>query len=189
AVGYKPVATESKETSEGLRNQDALILQASSSIELNYQEVNPYPLQGDVIHACTDTLINYEKMTEGLQCLSAKADTVIVEGCGGWKVMMNDQRFYSDWVVQEQLPVILVVGIKLGCINHALLTAQAIINDGLPLLGWVANRINPGLAHYAETIAMLRDRLAAPQLGQLPYLPRPEEKPLAKYLDLTAISG
>ncbi|CNB56009.1 dithiobiotin synthetase [Yersinia similis] len=80
-------------------------------------------------------------------------------------------------------------GIKLGCINHALLTAQAIINDGLPLLGWIANRINPGLAHYAETITMLRERLPAPQLGQLPYLPRPEEKPLAKYLDLTAISG
>ncbi|AKF38191.1 dethiobiotin synthase [Yersinia enterocolitica] len=188
AVGYKPVATESKETPEGLRNQDALILQASSSIEVDYQEVNPYPLAGDVIHACSDTLINYHKMTEGLLRLSTKADTVVVEGCGGWKVMMNDQRFYSDWVIQEQLPVILVVGIKLGCINHALLTAQAILNDGLPLLGWVANRINPGLAHYAETIAMLRERLPAPQLGQLPYLPHAEQKPLAKYLDLTAIA-
>ncbi|CNE21643.1 dethiobiotin synthase [Yersinia mollaretii] len=188
AAGYKPVATESKETPDGLRNQDALILQASSSIELNYQEVNPFPLQADVIHACSDTLINYGDMTEGLQRLSDKADTVVVEGCGGWKVMMNDQRFYSDWVIQEQLPVILVVGIKLGCINHALLTAQAIINDGLPLLGWVANRINPGLAHYAETIAMLRERLPAPQLGQLPYLPHPEEKPLAKYLDLSVIN-
>ncbi|HHJ0106001.1 TPA: dethiobiotin synthase, partial [Yersinia enterocolitica] len=120
AVGYKPVATESKDTPDGLRNQDALILQASSSIEVDYQEVNPYPLVGDVIHACSDTLINYNKMTEGLQLLSTKADTVVVEGCGGWKVMMNDQRFYSDWVIQEQLPVILVVGIKLGCINHAL---------------------------------------------------------------------
>ncbi|WP_145526152.1 dethiobiotin synthase [Yersinia rohdei] len=188
AVGYKPIASESKETPDGVRNQDALILQASSSIEVDYQEVNPYPLLGDVIHACTDTLIDYSKMTAGLQQLSAKADYVVVEGSGGWKVMMNDQRCYSDWVVQEQLPVILVVGIKLGCINHALLTAQAIINDGLPLLGWVANRINPGLAHYAETIALLRERIPAPQLGQLPYLPHPEQKPLAKYLDLAAIN-
>ncbi|AJJ65152.1 dethiobiotin synthase [Yersinia aldovae] len=187
AVGYKPVATESRETPEGLRNQDAVILQASSSIKVEYQEVNPFPLQADVIHACTNTLINYNEMTEGLQCLSAKADSVVVEGCGGWKVMMNDQRFYSDWVVQEQLPVVLVVGIKLGCINHALMTAQAIINDGLPLLGWVANRINPGLAHYAETIALLRECIPAPQLGQLPYLPHPEEKPLAKYLDLSTM--
>ncbi|AJJ11865.1 dethiobiotin synthase [Yersinia rohdei] len=188
AVGYKPIASESKETPDGVRNQDALILQASSSIEVDYQEVNPYPLLGDVIHACTDTLIDYNKMTAGLQQLSAKADYVVVEGSGGWKVMMNDQRCYSDWVVQEQLPVILVVGIKLGCINHALLTVQAIINDGLPLLGWVANRINPGLAHYAETIALLRERIPAPQLGQLPYLPHPEQKPLAKYLDLAAIN-
>lgn len=75
---------------------------------------------------------------------------------------MNDLRPLSDWVVQEQLPVVLVVGIKLGCISHALLTAQAIVNDGLPLLGWVANRINPGLAHYAEIINVLGDKIPAP---------------------------
>ncbi len=77
AAGYKPVATESKETPEGLRNQDALILQASSSIELDYQEVNPFPLQADVIHACTDTLINYGDMTEGLQRLSTQRAMVV----------------------------------------------------------------------------------------------------------------
>ncbi|AJI96150.1 dethiobiotin synthase [Yersinia ruckeri] len=188
AAGYKPVATESKETSDGLRNADALVLQASSSIDLDYAAVNPFPLHEEVIHASTETLINYDRMSEGLRSLSEQADTVVVEGCGGWQVLMNDQRFYSEWVVKEKLPVILVVGIKLGCINHAILTAQAIINDGLPLLGWVANRINPGLAHYAETIDVLRQKIPAPQLGELPYLPRPEQRDLVKYLDLSLLS-
>ena len=77
---------------------------------------------------------------------------------------MNDLRPLSEWVVQEQLPVLMVVGIQEGCINHALLTAQAIANDGLPLIGWVANRINPGLAHYAEIIDVLGKKLSARSL-------------------------
>jgi dethiobiotin synthetase len=100
---------------------------------------------------------------------------------------MNDLRPLSEWAVQEQLPVVLVVGIKLGCISHALLTAQAVVNDGLPLLGWVANRINPGLAHYAQIIDVLRDKIPAPLLGELPYLPRAETRELAHYLDLSAL--
>ena len=83
-------------------------------------------------------------------------------------------RDSSEWVVQEQLPALMVVGIQEGCINHALLTAQAIANDGLPLIGWVANRINPGLAHYAEIIDVLGKKLPAPLIGELPYLPRAE---------------
>ncbi|MER2891275.1 ATP-dependent dethiobiotin synthetase BioD, partial [Escherichia coli] len=96
--------------------------------------------------------INYPLLSDGLANLSEKVDHVVVEGTGGWRSLMNDLRPLSEWVVQEQLPVVMVVGIQEGCINHALLTAQAIANDGLPLVGWVANRINPGLAHYAEII-------------------------------------
>lgn len=83
--------------------------------------------------------------------------------------------------------MVLVVGIKLGCISHALLTAQAVVNDGLPLLGWVANRINPGLAHYAQIIDVLRDKISALLMGELPYLPRAETRELAHYLDLSAL--
>ncbi|MBA1936944.1 AAA family ATPase, partial [Escherichia coli] len=79
-----------------------------------------------------------------------KVDHVVVEGTGGWRSLMTDLRPLSEWVVQEQLPVLMVVGIQEGSNNHALLTAQAIANDGLPLIGWVAHRINPGQAHYAE---------------------------------------
>lgn len=80
------------------------------------------------------------------------------------------------------MPVVLVVGIKEGCINHALLTAQSIEQSGLPLLGWIANRINPGLAHYAEIIAMLSEKIEAPLLGQIPYVHKPEEQELGHYI-------
>ena len=137
--------------------------------------------------SASELTINYCAMTEGLQQISAMADAVVVEGSGGWRTLMNDMRTYSDWVIQEQLPVVMVVGIQLGCINHALLTSQAILNDGLPLVGWVANRINPGLANSAEVINALRRKIPAPQLGELPYLPRPEQRELSSYIDLSAL--
>jgi len=83
----------------------------------------------------------------------------------------------------------MVVGIQEGCINHALLTAQAIASDGLPLIGWVANRINPGLAHYAEIINVLSKKLPAPLVGELPYLPRAEQRDLAQYINLQMATG
>ncbi|PHM68056.1 ATP-dependent dethiobiotin synthetase BioD [Xenorhabdus sp. KJ12.1] len=134
------------------------------------------------------TSVDFAQMTDCLNKLSHKADRVIVDGNGGWRALLQDNSFYSDWVVKEKLPVILVVGIQAGCVNHAILTAQSIISDGVPLLGWIANRINPGLAHYAEVLERLRCHIPAPQLGEIPYLLRPEERELPHYLDSTVIS-
>ncbi|MFC3395597.1 dethiobiotin synthase [Brenneria rubrifaciens] len=187
AAGYKPIAKGCMETEEGMRNRDAQLLLATSTLKLTYEQVNPIALPEDEISA-SEHLINYSAMTQGLHYLSENADVVVVEGSGGWRTLMNDLRPYSEWVIQEQLPVVLVVGIKLGCISHALLTAQAILNDGLPLVGWVANRINPGLANYAEIITVLRKKIPAPQLGELPYLPRAEQRDLSPYIDLSAVA-
>ena len=186
-AGYKPVAKGSKETPDGLRNKDALVLQSVSSLVLPYVAVNPIALSEDessVAHSCP---INYGLLSDGLQRLSGQVEHVVVEGTGGWRSLMNDLRPLSEWVVQEQLPVLMVVGIQEGCINHALLTAQAIANDGLPLIGWVANRINPGLAHYAEIIEVLSKKLPAPLIGELPYLPRAEQRELSQYIDLSIL--
>lgn len=186
-AGYKPVAKGSKETPDGLHNKDALILQSVSSLALPYDAVNPIALSEDessVAHSCP---INYGLLSDGLQRLSGQVDHVVVEGTGGWRSLMNDLRPLSEWVVQEQLPVVMVVGIQEGCINHALLTAQAIANDGLPMIGWVANRINPGLAHYAEIIEVLSKKLPGPLIGELPYLPRAEQRELSQYIDLTML--
>lgn len=186
-AGYKSVAKGSKETPDGLRNKDALVLQSVSSLVLPYEAVNPIALSEDessVAHSCP---INYGLLSDGLQRLSGQVEHVVVEGTGGWRSLMNDLRPLSEWVVQEQLPVLMVVGIQEGCINHALLTAQAIANDGLPLIGWVANRINPGLAHYAEIIEVLSKKLPAPLIGELPYLPRAEQRELSQYIDLSIL--
>ena len=186
-AGYKPVAKGSKETPDGLRNKDALVLQSVSSLVLPYEAVNPIALSEDessVAHSCP---INYGLLSDGLQRLSGQVEHEVVEGTGGWRSLMNDLRPLSEWVVQEQLPVLMVVGIQEGCINHALLTAQAIANDGLPLIGWVANRINPGLAHYAKIIEVLSKKLPAPLIGELPYLPRAEQRELSQYIDLSIL--
>lgn len=183
-VGYKPVAKGSKVTPEGLRNKDALVLQSVSTLSLPYEAINPVALSEEESSVAHSSSINYPRLSEGLADLSRQADHVVVEGTGGWRALMNDLRPLSEWVVQEQLPVLMVVGIQEGCINHALLTAQAIANDGLPLIGWVANRINPGLAHYAEIIDVLSKKLPAPLVGELPYLPRAEQRDLAQYIHL-----
>jgi len=187
AVGYKPVAKSSQQTEQGPRNKDALVLQASSSIPLAYEAINPVTLMEDEI-STSQHEINYTTLSSGLTLLDGQADYVVIEGTGGWRSLMSDRRPLSDWVVQEQMPVVIVVGIKMGCISHALLTAQAILHDGLPLLGWVANRINPGLAHYAEIIDVLQDKIPAPLLGELPYLPRAETRDLSRYFDLSHLN-
>jgi dethiobiotin synthetase len=188
-AGYKPVAKGSKETADGLRNKDALVLQSVSSLALPYDAINPIALSEEESSVAHSRPINYTLLSDGLANLSQQVDNVVVEGTGGWRSLMNDLRPLSEWVVQEQLPVVMVVGIQEGCINHALLTAQAIANDGLPLIGWVANRINPGLAHYAEIIEVLSKKLPAPRIGELPYLPRPEQRELSQYVDLAMLSN
>lgn len=182
AVGYKPIGRNSQQTALGLRNHDALLLQSASTLELPYPAINPLAYADDEVSTSQETPVDYALLSQGLAKLSAQVDTVVVEGTGGWRSLMSDRRPLSEWVVQEQLPVIMVVGIQSGCISHALLTAQAILSDGLSLVGWVANRINPGLAHYAQIIEVLQEKLPAPLLGEIPYLLRPEQKPLAGYL-------
>lgn len=138
-AGYKPVASGSEKTPEGLRNSDALALQHNSSLQLDYATVNPYtfaePTSPHIISAQEGRPIESLVMSAGLRGLEQQADWVLVEGAGGWFTPLSDTFTFADWVTQEQLPVILVVGVKLGCINHAMLTAQAIQHAGLTLAG------------------------------------------------------
>ena len=187
AVGYKPVARCAVKTADGLRNKDAQVLQNASSIDLPYQAINPLAFQEEEICTHPSQIIDYALLTQGLSSLTQQADRVVVEGTGGWRSLMNDGRPLSCWVVEQQLPVVLVVGIQSGCISHALLTAEAIAQDGLPLVGWVANRINPGLAQYSDIIEILREKISAPLLGELPYLPRAEQRDLTPYIDISLL--
>ncbi len=176
AVGYKPIASDATLTSEGLVNSDALCLQAASSISLPYREINPYvfqpPLSPHVAAKQVNVIIEETTITRGFECLMAKSDVVFVEGAGGWHVPISDTNSLSKWVVEQELPVILVVGLKLGCLNHALLTAQAILLQGGRLAGWVGNHLQPivDLEYDKEMLFWLEANLPCLCLGVVPYL-------------------
>lgn len=191
SAGYKPVASGSEMTPQGLRNEDALALQRHSGVALSYEDVNPYtfaePTSPHIVSADLRQPIEFTVMSSGLRRLEQRADWLLVEGAGGWFTPLSPTQSFADWVVGEQLPVILVVGMKLGCINHALLTAQAVRQAGLPLAGWIANDIAPPGRRHQEYLATLRRLLPAPMLGEIPHLAGIAQQPLGHYLDLSLL--
>lgn len=193
SVGYKPVASGSEMTAEGIRNSDALALQRNGSVTLPYEQINPLafiePTSPHIISAEEQRPITFSAMSAGLQKLTGKADWIQVEGAGGWFTPLSETTTFAEWVISEQLPVILVVGVKLGCINHAMLTAQAVAAAGLPLAGWIANGVQPAGKRHAEYLATLKQRLPAPLLGEIPWLEEiRDETPMGHYLDLSALA-
>ncbi|MBU1190616.1 MAG: dethiobiotin synthase [Gammaproteobacteria bacterium] len=175
-AGFKPVASGSWMTPTGLRNADALTLQQASSIELPYDTVNPYAFEPAIAPhlAAADTHMTIDLASITERIASIKADRIVVEGVGGWLVPLNAQESMADLARRLQLPVVLVVGLRLGCLNHALLTAAAIRQCGLPLVGWVANQVDPNFARCEDNIATLNARLGVPLLLSLPWLSQPD---------------
>lgn len=174
-LAMKPVASGCEMSSAGLRNSDALALIAQSTVQLPYSQVNPYAFAPAIaphiaaeeagVALCVSDLYRAAQVI-----LQEQADFTLIEGAGGWRVPISNTEFLSDFAITLQLPVILVVGVKLGCINHALLTAQAIRDDGLELAGWVANVVDPNCARLAENLATLRQHMPAPCLAEVPHL-------------------
>ncbi|WP_047045262.1 dethiobiotin synthase [Vibrio mexicanus] len=187
-IGYKPVAAGCDQTEQGLRNSDALHLQKAATVEMPYDDVNPYalelPASPHIAARRENASIEYGVLSDKLALHKTQADCVLVEGAGGWRVPVSMDDCLSTWVKQEQLPVILVVGIKLGCLSHAMLTAEIIKADGLNLVGWVANRVNPGTENYADIIEHLEANIDAPKIGEIPYIPSAKRVGLGKYINL-----
>lgn len=179
-AGYKPVASGCEATADGLRNSDALALQRYSRVPLRYEQVNPLaflePTSPHIVSAEEQRPIAFEALSAGLRALETQADWVLIEGAGGWFTPLSEQQTYADWVIQEQLPVILVVGVKLGCINHAMLTAAAVAASGLRLAGWIANDVVPPGRWHSEYLATLKQRIDAPFLGEIPWLEHEEDQ-------------
>ncbi len=190
-IGYKPVAAGCKETDDGLKNSDALHLQEAATKDIVYDDVNPYALLNPTsphIAAKQDGVnIEYSVLSDKLEEHKKSADVVLVEGAGGWRVPISDDECLSSWVQKEKMPVVLVVGIKLGCLSHAMLSVEAIQNDGLEIIGWAANRINPGTENYADIIKMLEEKIPAPKLGEIPYVPSVKRRDIGKYMNVSAI--
>lgn len=188
----KPVASGCAKTAEGLRNEDALALLEQCSVELTYQEVNPLAFAPAIApHLAAreaGVVLNVERLQESVQgVLDKAADFTVVEGAGGWRVPLSGQASISDLVVSLKLPVIMVVGVRLGCINHAVLTAEAIAADGLELVGWVANVVDPKTSRLEENLATLAERLPAPCLGYVPRLKSATAAAVAACLDISLL--
>ncbi|KTB77323.1 dethiobiotin synthase [Pseudomonas syringae] len=185
----KPVASGCVMTAQGLRNADALALQVECSVELDYDEVNPLALEPAIApHLAAreaGVALTVESLLQPMRhILSKQADFTLIEGAGGWRVPLAGERNLSDLAIALKLPVILVVGVRLGCINHAVLTAEAIARDGLQLAGWVANVIDGETSRLEENLATLVERLPAPCLGQVPRLDDASAENVAHYLDI-----
>jgi dethiobiotin synthetase len=165
AVGMKPVASGCRHTPAGLRNDDAERLQAASSVAVAYADVNPYAFEPAIApHAAAAQAgveMQLETIDQSYARLKRLAEWVVVEGAGGWRVPLNREHYLSDVARRLRLPVLIVVGVRLGCISHALLTAEAVARDGMALAGWVANCIDPHFTADAS-IAALSDRLGRP---------------------------
>lgn len=173
AVGMKPVASGCERTTEGLRNEDALALQAASVVDLPYADINPLsfaaPISPHLAAQDEGRTIDLGPVRVSHARLAARSDVVVVEGVGGWLAPLSDKLAAADLAHDLQLPVVLVVGLRLGCLNHALLSARAIQADGRPLLGWIGNTIEPDMPALAGNIDTLRARLPVPCLGVLDF--------------------
>jgi len=185
AAGLKPVAAGTD--GAGL-NDDVEAIRAASNVELPREIINPYCFQAAIAPhiAAAEEGVSIEFAPIKASCDQARqqADLVIVEGVGGFCVPLGVDRNAADLAVELGLPVILVVGMRLGCINHALLTAQAIATRGLKMAGWVANRIDPDMSRFDENLATLKSLLPAPLLGVVPHGPAGGARGAAAFLQL-----
>lgn len=175
AGGMKPVATGATRINGLLLHDDVKALVAASNVAIPRRYVNPYlytpACSPDIAAREAKMPVDLAVIAEAFRSCQSRADAVVVEGVGGWCVPLGESIWIEDLARQLQLPVLLVVGVRLGCINHAVLTARAIIESGLPLLGWVANVIDPHIYQLGAVINTISRHLDAPRLATLDWAP------------------
>lgn len=187
-AGFKPVAAGCDDSDH---NEDALALRAASSMPLTYGQVNPYcfvaPVAPHIAARNSGVRIELSRIMTSFDELEGQADEVVVEGAGGFLVPLNEKQDGSDLALELDLPVIVVVGMRLGCLNHAMLTVRAISGCGLKCAGWVANTLDAEMPVLAQNIEALQQRIEAPLLGIIPHLAWPDAREVAKLLDIETL--
>lgn len=192
-LALKPIASGCENTVEGLRNSDALALQKNSSIKAHYEDINPIAFEPAIAPHIAAKLVNkrisvrqLEGLCKGVMTLT-RPDILLIEGAGGWCCPVNDTETLAGLAVALQADVILVVGMRLGCINHAILSAEAIERDGLKLAGWIANCVAPNMPYVDENIQSIAFNVNAPLLGVIPFSPSANND-VADFLDLQPLN-
>ncbi|TVP57309.1 MAG: dethiobiotin synthase [Halomonadaceae bacterium] len=186
-LAMKPIASGCEQTADGLRNDDALALQACASEPLSYERINPIAMAPAIAPHVAARQAGKSLSADRLAgfcrgLMMVPGDLLLIEGAGGWRVPLNERETYADVPKALGVPVILVVGLRLGAINQALLSAEAIARDGLRLAGWVANQVeDTPMEAMADTLEYLRGHMGAPCLGHVPYLaPEPGRSAVAE---------
>ncbi|MDP2239030.1 MAG: dethiobiotin synthase [Burkholderiales bacterium] len=187
-VGMKPVAAGAQWHADGLRNDDVEQILEAGNVAAPRELVNPYcfepAIAPHIAARIAGTEIDLLHLERAYAALGAMADMVVVEGAGGFCVPLNAREDTADLAQRLRLPVLLVVGMRLGCLNHALLTAQAIHARGLKLAGWVANHIDPQMMQAEDNVAALSERLGAPPVARIAFSPCPDPRAIATSLDI-----
>ena len=183
-AGFKPVAAGVD--ADGM-NDDAKALLAAGNIPLSYEQVNPYCLHEAIaphIAASHENIrIELPRIVAAYRELAAQADVVIVEGAGGFLVPLNDAQNTADLAKELGIPIILVVGMRLGCLNHALLTMKAVDEYGVQCAGWIANVLDSAMPALQSNIDALQERISAPLVGVVPYMAVPDARFAAEQVD------
>lgn len=189
-VGMKPVAAGCDK--DGL-NEDVKMLRAASTVLATLGQINPYsfvrPVAPHIAAQHAGISINLDRILESYKELSSQAEVVIVEGAGGFMVPLNDHQDSADLAFTLAIPVILVVGMRLGCLNHALLSQRAINDSGLRCAGWVANILHKDMPALDENIAALQQRIKAPLLGVVAHQTHPDAHEISKQLDIQLLNS
>jgi len=190
-AGMKPVASGCEQIAGGLASDDARQLAAASALDVPMDLLNPYrflpAIAPHVAAAESRVQIDLQRIKAAYLRLAALADVVVVEGVGGLRVPLGESEEVSDLIAMLGLPVILVVGIRLGCLNHALLTVEALDRRSIAAAGWVASHVDPAMAAQEENVQALHSRLTCPLLGRVPHLSRADPEAVAGYLDLARV--
>jgi len=190
-AGMKPVATGCKWKGGTLHSEDADLLMREANVKAPIDWVNPYafepPIAPHIAARQHKTYISTTHIADCLERLRNMADFVVVEGVGGFRVPLNDDQDTTDLVALLGLPVILVVGLRLGCLNHSLLTEEAIDRRGLKFAGWIGNRVDPGMTQMESNLDTLRQRLHAPCLGVVPLMVPPVAEQAAPFMEIHSV--
>ncbi len=186
-IGMKPVAAGCEWQDGVLKNQDALLMQENASLAIDYQMINPYAFEMPVsphLAAAGKNSVQLNVIEKTFDELKEKSDVIVVEGAGGWLAPLSFNYDIADLAKTLHLPVILVIAIRLGCINHARLTFQAIQAEKVVCAGWLAMIVDPKMPMKTENIAMIKGKISAPLIGVLPYSEQMDFNLLAMHLDL-----
>ena len=178
--GMKPIAAGGVHTADGFTNEDSIAHRAASTVRvppaLDNPILLPEPLSPHLSAARAGTAISFDTVLAAVAELRARTDALVVEGAGGFLVPLSETQTGADLAVALGLPLVLVVGMRLGCLNHALLTAEAVRARGLGLAGWIANRVDPGFLRPEENLDYLRTHLGAPLWADLPFSAHPDPR-------------